>query len=106
MKLFFHILLLMLFTAMTTNAQNGIPLKGDEIFGALKARQIGPALMSGRISDLEGHPTNPKIFYVGAAGGGVWMTNNGGVTFNSIFDKHTQCIGAVELDPNDPDKVI
>lgn len=106
MKIYFQIVLLSLFSSITINAQNGIPLKGDEMFGALKARQIGPALMSGRISDLEGHPTNPKIFYVGAAGGGVWMTNNGGVTFNSIFDKHTQCIGEVELDPNDPDKTI
>ncbi|MBK8348784.1 MAG: hypothetical protein IPL08_14650 [Saprospiraceae bacterium] len=88
------------------HSQPAIPLKSDEIFGAVRARQIGPAVMSGRVVDLEAHPTNSKIFYVAAAGGGVWQTNNAGVTFNPIFDKHTQCIGAIELDPKDPDKTI
>lgn len=87
-------------------AQTPIPLKSDEIFGALRARQIGPAVMSGRVTDLEAHPTNSKIFYVAAAGGGVWQTTNAGITFIPIFDKNTQCIGAVKLDPNDPDKTI
>ncbi len=88
------------------HGQKPLPLKSEEIFGAVRARQIGPAVMSGRVTDLEAHPSNSRIFYVGAAGGGVWQTNNAGVTFNSIFDKHTQCIGAIELDPNDPDKTI
>jgi len=87
-------------------AQKDIPLKGDELFGAVRARQIGPALMSGRVSDIEVHPTDAKVFYVGAAGGGVWKTNNAGVTFNPIFDKHTQSIGCITLDPSAPDKVI
>ena len=77
------------------SAQKPIPLKSDEIFGGIRARQIGPAVMSGRVSDLEAHPTDSKIFYVAAAGGGVWKTNNAGVTFNPIFDKHTQCTGAI-----------
>ena len=104
--LFFFFALMQMGTVNLLNAQQAIPLKGDEIFGAVRARQIGPAVMSGRVTDLEGHPTNPKVLYVGAAGGGVWQSNNGGVTFNPIFDKHTQCIGAVKIDPNDPDKVI
>ncbi|MBK9567017.1 MAG: hypothetical protein IPO37_18165 [Saprospiraceae bacterium] len=87
-------------------SQKAIPLKSDEIFGAVKARQIGPAVMSGRVVDLEAHPKDSKIFYVAAAGGGVWQTNNAGITFNPIFDKHTQCIGAIALDPSDPDKTI
>ena len=92
--------------AGTAFSQNPIPLKGDEIFGSLKARQIGPAIMSGRISDIEGHPTDSKIVYIGTAGGGVWQSTNAGVTYNSIFDKHAQSIGAVKVDPNNPDKVI
>jgi hypothetical protein len=35
------------------NAQEAIPLKGDEIFGSMRARHIGPALMSGRVVELE-----------------------------------------------------
>ena len=50
-------------------AQDPIVLSGDQLFGSIKARQIGPALMSGRITDLEGHPTNARVLYVGSAGG-------------------------------------
>ncbi|MBT8385230.1 MAG: hypothetical protein KJO83_05935, partial [Bacteroidia bacterium] len=88
------------------NAQEEITLKGKELFGDITARQIGPALMSGRINDLENHPTNNRIIYAGTAGGGVWKSNDGGTTFNSIFDEYCQSIGAVAIDPNDPDNTI
>ncbi|MCR9174077.1 MAG: hypothetical protein NXI10_16365 [bacterium] len=81
-------------------------LKGDELFGGLSARHIGPALMSGRVSDVTGHPTDNKVIYVGTAGGGVWKSSDGGVHFNSIFDDYCQSIGTVTIDPNDPDKTI
>jgi photosystem II stability/assembly factor-like uncharacterized protein len=83
-----------------------ISLKGKELFGDMKARHIGPALMSGRIVDLESHPNNARILYLGAAGGGVWKSSDGGATFNPIFDDHVQSIGVVKLDPNKPDEVI
>ena len=81
-------------------------LTGKGVFGDLKARHIGPALMSGRIGDIELHPTNSRIIYAGAAGGGVWKSINGGATFKPIFDEHPQSIGAIEVDPNDPDNTI
>jgi photosystem II stability/assembly factor-like uncharacterized protein len=102
----FLVLLTLIIAAGPAFSQNPIPLKGEEIFGSLKARQIGPAIMSGRISDIEGHPTDAKIVYIGTAGGGVWQSTNAGVTYNSIFDKHAQSIGAIKVDPNNPDKVI
>ncbi len=80
--------------------------KGKQLFGDLSARHIGPALMSGRINDLENHPTNNRIIYAGTAGGGVWKSNDGGVTFNPIFDKYCQSIGALEIDPGNPDNII
>jgi photosystem II stability/assembly factor-like uncharacterized protein len=86
------------------SAQEAIPLKGDELFGSLRARHIGPALMSGRVVELEGHPTDARIVYVGAAGGGVWKSSDGGVTFIPIFDKHCQSIGAIAIDPKKPDQ--
>ncbi len=89
----------------TAQAQDAVT-KGKEVFGDMKARHIGPALMSGRISDLELHPTNDRIVYVGAAGGGVWKSNNGGATFNPIFDEYCQSIGAVEVDPSNPDNIV
>ena len=81
-------------------------LNGDALFGDIEARHIGPALMSGRVSDVTGHPTDNKVIYIGTAGGGVWKSQDGGVMFNPIFDKYCQSIGCVEIDPNDPDKTI
>jgi photosystem II stability/assembly factor-like uncharacterized protein len=69
----------------------------------MKARHIGPALMSGRISDVELHPKNSNIVLVGAAGGGVWKSQDGGVRFTSIFDQYCQSIGCITIDPSDPD---
>ena len=76
-----------LMTLASVEAQEEITLSGKQLFGDLKARQIGPALMSGRFIDLEAHPTNNRILYAGAAGGGVWKTENGGATFEPIFDE-------------------
>jgi photosystem II stability/assembly factor-like uncharacterized protein len=81
-------------------------LKGDDLFGGLKARHIGPALMSGRVSDIEGHPTDNKTIFIGTAGGGVWKSQDGGVHFNPIFDEHCQSIGTIAIDPKSPDKTI
>ncbi len=89
-----------------SNAQVSDTLSAKNLFGDLSARQIGPALMSGRINDMETHPTNPRIIYAGTAGGGVWKSNDAATTFNPIFDDHAQSIGAVALDPNDPDNTI
>lgn len=86
-------------------AQEAIPLKGEELFGSMRARQIGPALMSGRITDIEGHPTDSRIIYIGTAGGGVWKSSDGGVIFKPIFDKYNQSIGAVAIDPKKPEVV-
>ena len=86
--------------------QPEIQLSGKELFGDLKARHIGPAIMSGRITDLEGHPTNSRIVYAGTAGGGVWKSSDGGATFAPIFDDNIQSIGTVALDPNNPDDRI
>ena len=87
-------------------AQEKTTIDASKIFGDLQARQIGPALMSGRINDLELHPTNPRILYAGAAGGGVWKSNDAGLSFNPIFDEHCQSIGSIEVDPNDPDNTL
>lgn len=101
------ILALLLFCLSPSFAQDDmVTLKGDQLFGRLSARHIGPALMSGRTTDLEMHPTNNRILYVGTGGGGVWKSSDGGATFSPIFDEHCQSIGSVALDPQDPDKTI
>ncbi|MEM9593039.1 MAG: glycosyl hydrolase [Acidobacteriota bacterium] len=74
-------------------------------FGGLRARAIGPAVMSGRIAALDGVAADPMTLYVGAASGGVWKTVDGGNTFQPVFDDHTQSIGAIRIDPTDPETV-
>ena len=72
----------------------------------LKARNLGGAFMSGRISDLAVDPTDHSTWYVTAASGGVWKTSNAGLTFQPIFDRYgSYSIGTVELDPSNPSTV-
>ena len=105
-RILLYTTLLFIFTQTDLLSQTEISLKGKELFGDMSARQIGPALMSGRISDLEAHPTNNRIVYAGTAGGGVWKSSNGGASFESIFDDYIQSIGKVCVDPHDPDNTI
>jgi photosystem II stability/assembly factor-like uncharacterized protein len=105
MKNIFITINLVLLSFFIGNAQDNKD-SGKELFGDITARHIGPALMSGRINDLELHPTNSRIVYLGSAGGGVWKSNDAGTTFKPIFDEYCQSIGAVTLDPNDPDNTI
>ncbi|WP_224487920.1 VPS10 domain-containing protein [Robertkochia flava] len=106
MKNIFGIITLLVLCPLGIYGQADAEVRGKELFGDLTARHIGPALMSGRINDLELHPTNAKVVYLGAAGGGVWKSNDGGATFNPIFDEYCQSIGTVTLDPSDPDNTI
>ena len=96
----------LLCVSLSLFSQEKKEIKLENYFGDLSARQIGPAVMSGRISDMENHPTDPMIIYAGSAGGGVWKSNDAGTTFYPIFGDHAQSIGAVELDPNDPNNTI
>ena len=50
-------------------------------------RNIGPAIMSGRVDDIEVNPNDPTEFYVAYATGGLWHTQNNGQSFTPIFDK-------------------
>jgi photosystem II stability/assembly factor-like uncharacterized protein len=75
----------------------------DNIYSGLKFRSIGPALMSGRISDIVIHPENENIWYVTAGSGGVWKTVNSGTTWIPIFDNQkSYSIGCITLDPQNP----
>src|SRR5215813_12188401 len=86
-------------------AQNGKVKVDTSTFGAIEARHIGPAVTSGRIAAIDGVAREPRIFYVGAAGGGVWKTINGGTSFKPVFDKYSQSIGAITIDQTHPDTV-
>ena len=72
------------------------------LFGDLQARQIGPATMSGRVSCLAVDPTDANTVYIGAGGGGIWRTTNGGADVQPVFDDYSQSIGALAVAPSAP----
>lgn len=75
-------------------------------FDTLHFRPIGPASMSGRISDLAVYESNPSIYYVGTAHGGVWKTTNAGTTFEAQFQNQgLMSIGDVAVSQHNPDLV-
>jgi len=72
-------------------------------FSGLAFREIGPALESGRISDIAVHPTDHSQYFVTAASGGVWKTTNNGTTWTPVFDEQgSYSIGCVTIDPSNP----
>lgn len=72
----------------------------------LPVRSIGPANMSGRVTDIAVVESNPSTFYIGAATGGVWKTTDAGTSWSPIFDQQdTLGIGAVAVAPSNPDVI-
>ena len=61
--------------AQNSQAQLTAPLDSAAL-AAFRWRNIGPAVMSGRVTDIEADPRNSKVFYVATATGGIWKTVN------------------------------
>ncbi|MEZ5042390.1 MAG: hypothetical protein R2828_20995 [Saprospiraceae bacterium] len=104
MKKTFLYLLTLLLTIPSLHAQSKVPT-GKALFGGLRARQIGPAAMSGRISSIAVVPDQPEIIYIGSAGGGLWKTITGGTSIRPVFDDFSQSIGKVAIDPSNSETV-
>src|SRR5918994_320053 len=101
-------LIVILLLASTAVAQNGGTAKSpfEEAFARLEYRSIGPAIMGGRIADVEGIPGDANVVYVASASGGLWKTTNGGVTWKPIFERQgTISIGDIALAPSNHDVV-
>jgi len=94
-------------TAVAATAAGKAPAeKPKDVFAHLKFRNLGPAIAGGRVSAVVGVAGNPQIYYVGAAGGGVFKTTDGGLNFKPIFEHEaTSSIGAIAVAPSNPDLV-
>ncbi|MGB6641825.1 MAG: glycosyl hydrolase, partial [Thermoanaerobaculia bacterium] len=80
---------------MTAEAVSGLELRG-----------IGPALMGGRIADIAVSPGDSSTWYLAVGSGGVWKTENAGITWRPIFDDQpSYSVGSVTLDPSNNDVV-
>ena len=70
---------------------------------AFRWRNIGPANMSGRVTDIEVDPANKKVWYVATAAGGIWKTVNAGTTFFPLFDREkVVSLGDIAIAPSNP----
>src|ERR1700744_2735197 len=66
----------------------------------LEWRSIGPAVMGGRTSDLQSVSGDPTIMFAAAGSGGLFRTRDGGMTWDSLFDRQsTISIGAIAVEP-------
>jgi photosystem II stability/assembly factor-like uncharacterized protein len=76
------------------------------LFHALQWRMIGP-YRGGRVTAVAGHADQPLVYYMGATGGGVWQTIDGGLTWRPITDSTRMAgsIGALAVAPSDPNVV-
>jgi len=62
-------------------------------------QNIGPTVFSGRVADIAVSPEDPSHFYVGYASGGLWKTENNGITFTPMFDDEiVMSIGDIAVD--------
>ena len=78
----------------------------SDVMHNIKFRNIGPAAAGGRVSAVAGIPGQPNIYYVGAAGGGVFKTVDGGISWKQVFSHEaTSSIGAIALAPSNPNFV-
>jgi len=65
----------------------------------IKFRNIGPANMSGRVVDLDVNEAKPTQFFVAYASGGLWKTENNGMSFTPLFDNEaSMTIGNIAVD--------
>ncbi len=77
-----------------------------DLIADLPWRCVGPAVMGGRISDLAAVPGDPSLVYAASGSGGLFRTENAGITWESIFDRQsTISIGAIAIEPANP-KVV
>ena len=75
-------------------------------FASIRLRPIGPANMSGRVTDIAVNESNPYEFYVAAAAGGLWKTVDNGVTWKPVWENQpVNSIGAVTVDQRSPQTV-
>lgn len=95
-----------LLTVGILSATTAVAQVPESIFDGISRREVGPAIMSGRVVDFAVYEDDPSIFYAASASGGLLKTINGGATWENVFDSQaTVSIGDVAINPTDPNVV-
>jgi photosystem II stability/assembly factor-like uncharacterized protein len=95
---------LFLILVISTNLFSQVKVTSST-FGMFEGRNIGPSVMSGRVTAIDAVNKDSRIIYVGSAAGGVWKSITGGTLWKPVFDKHTQSIGDIRIDQKHPDTI-
>ena len=91
-----------LWTAAPSTSARQATSYDPALFTEMRWRNIGP-FRGGRTKAVDGIPSQPNVFYIGAVNGGVWKTTDYGRTWNPLFDgQPTGSIGALAIAPSDP----
>src|SRR5262249_52168446 len=78
----------------------------DALLRGLSFRSIGPAVMMGRLDDIEGAEKDPMTMYIGFATGGLWKSTDGGIHWQSQFDEvPNEAAGDIATGRHDPNLV-
>ncbi len=94
------VLALVIFGAGQVYAQGPLTTKDLNCF---TWRNIGPWTFSGRITDFAVPKGQSQLYYVATASGGLWKTEDGGISFTPIFENYgTLSMGNIEAAPSDP----
>src|SRR5260221_2620090 len=100
----FIVLLCLTGVGVAQRRGGGAPPGDAGPFGALRWRSLGPP-RGGRSIAVAGSVARPNEYYMGATGGGLWKTTDGGTTWRPVTDGliHSSSIGAVAVAPSNPD---
>ena len=78
----------------------------ESVLNRMEWRNIGPAIMGGRIDDMAVVESDPRILWIATASAGVWKTENHGVTWIPQFQNEAvSSIGSIAVAPSDPQVV-
>lgn len=76
------------------------------IFKNIAWRSVGPAIMGGRLTDIEAIPGNPDVIFFGTASSGLWKTTNAGITCKQIFgEQPVHSIGDLAIALSNPEVI-
>src|SRR5919202_1464724 len=83
-----------------------LPAMTADLLKNLEFRLVGP-FRGGRVGAVAGDPLNPRVFYFGSTGGGVWKTTDGGLYWRNVSDGFFQraSVGAIAVAYSDPNVV-
>src|SRR2546425_4222375 len=91
---------------IATATQPMPPRQPPSLDGALRWRSIGP-YRGGRVTAVAGVARQPLVYYMGATGGGVWKTDDAGLTWTNVSDPffRTGSVGAIAVADSDSNVV-